>query len=114
MGEIAAAFDGNPDSLIRSLEANPLVLELTFPQPRTLNSVIASVGGAPTTFTVRLIPSDGSAEQTFSTQAGVALEVRQLALDFGAPLSVAKLIIEVKNTNEGEPAHVHLWEISLR
>ena len=114
MGEIAAAFDGNSDSLIRSLEANPLVLELTFPQPRTLNSVIASVGGAPTTFTVRLIPSDGSAEQTFSTQAGVALEVRQLTLDFGAPLSVAKLIIEVKNTNEGEPAHVHLWEISLR
>lgn len=114
MDEITAAFDGNPDSLIRSLEANPLMVGLTFAQPRTLRGVTVSVGGAPTTLTVRVIPPGEAAEEVYSTQAGTSLDVRDLTVNFRAPLSAARLLVEIKNTNDPEPAHVHVWEIVLR
>ncbi|HOG77632.1 MAG TPA: hypothetical protein PL025_05145, partial [Anaerolineaceae bacterium] len=43
---IYQAFDGDPNTLIRTFEANPLVISLEFPQALTLSRVTALVGNA--------------------------------------------------------------------
>jgi 4-amino-4-deoxy-L-arabinose transferase-like glycosyltransferase len=113
MGEIQQVFDGNTDSLIRSLEANPLVLELTFPQPRSLSALTVRVGGAATQLTARLQTSAAPDELVFSDRVETSTEFRDMRLPFGLSYPVERLVIEVKNANDAEPAHVHVWEITF-
>lgn len=114
MGAVEEAFDGDPNTLIRTLEANPLVIELKFSEPRSLEGLIARVGGAPTEITVEVVP-DGSEETIVtSQQVGESPTPREIGVDFQTPIRAELVRILIRNTNEGEPAHVHLWEITLR
>ncbi len=113
MGQIQDAFDGNNNSLIRTAEANPLVVKLVFAQPYTISQVIVRVGGGPTTASIdasvlgELIPIH------MSQVLPAASENRDVIFDLGASLQLTELTITVKNTEDGEPSHVHLWEIKL-
>ncbi|MCJ7696601.1 MAG: hypothetical protein MUO40_14415 [Anaerolineaceae bacterium] len=113
INEIQQAFDGDETTLIRTFEANPLKIVLTFSPPIKLDSVTALVGGASTEFTVRLRLVGNDTEITFATQVEEAMVVRPISLDFGATKWVDAITIEVLNSNDGENAHVHLWEIIL-
>lgn len=114
MGEIGDAFDGDENTLIRTLEANPMVIELTFPQARLLSGLTARVGGTATRLTVSLIPEGEDYPIVYSTKAGSVPEPRLMSIPFESPLSVRQLKLEVENVDDGEPAHVHLWEVWLR
>ncbi len=114
MGEIDNAFDGDERSLIRTLEANPMVIELTFPQARTLSGLTARVGGTATRLTVTLTVAGADQLVVYSAEAGSVPEPRQMDIAFDSPFPVRQLRIEVLNVNDGEPAHVHLWDIWLR
>jgi hypothetical protein len=116
MGEIVHAFDSDPYTLIRTLEANPLVLKLDLPQPRTLNGLTARVGGTPTRLTVRVYQKAASADSEpveYSVSAGDWPEPRDLSIDFEQQMVVNHLEIAVENSRDQEPAHVHLWEVWL-
>ncbi len=52
INEIAHAFDGDPTTLIRTLEANPLKIVLSYPEPVQLQSATLLIGGPPTRITV--------------------------------------------------------------
>lgn len=114
MGEVEAAFDGDPNSLIRTLEANPLVIELDFPEPRSLQSLIARVGGAPTEMIVEIVPAGTQETVQVTRQVNESPTPREVNVDFPTPIQAAQVRISIRNTNEGEPAHVHLWELTLR
>jgi hypothetical protein len=113
MGEIGAAFDGNLDSLVRTMEANPFVVDLTFPQARPLQGLTVRVGGAPTTLTVRVTPLGSDTAEVYTAKVDSSIDVRDLTINFRAPLNAQHLLIQVRNTNDQEPAHVHVWEITL-
>lgn len=113
ISDIQAAFDGDPTTLLRSFEANPLRIELTFPQSTNLQAVTALVGSPPSLMEVNLITNDGST-RTFSAQTGPAEQVRPLTVTFDQVYEVMQLTIALSNLNEGEPAHVHLWELEIR
>ena len=111
INEIQAAFDGDPLTLIRTLEANPLRLVIGFPEPKSLNEVGFRIGGTPTNITVRAFLGE--------KQIGVkeilverSTEIRDIDLHFDQTLIVEPLEIEIYNPHDGEIAHVHLWEVS--
>jgi hypothetical protein len=112
INEIQQAFDGDPTTLVRSLEANPLRLILNFPVPVQIKQVTVVVGGAPTTATAGIY-YEGEPLDIQSVQVESALVTRELQLNFSQSYEADELRIEILNTNEGEIAHVHLWEVTI-
>jgi hypothetical protein len=112
MNEIGHIFDGDTTTLIRTLEANPLKLILTFPQPIKINSVTLWIGGTPTRISITALLAD---EKLVSVvrEASQSNVVRQIALPFAQALTADQFQIEVLSTDTGEIAHVHLWEVIL-
>jgi hypothetical protein len=114
MGTIDDVFDGDRNSLIRTLEANPLRMILNFPVQRSLSGCDVLVGGTATRVNLRLEDSAGvlllEQEQTVKEAANP----RDVAFDWEKSLPVSRLLIEVDSIHDGEPAHVHLWEVNLK
>lgn len=113
MGQIADAFDGDQNSITRTFEANPLVIELTFPQPITVSQVTARVGGTPTKVSARL---NGPASETgiqLSREVPEARDPRSVTLSLPEPFTADSITVEIYSTRDGEPAHVHLWELTI-
>ncbi|MCJ7662385.1 MAG: DUF72 domain-containing protein, partial [Anaerolineales bacterium] len=50
----------------------------------------------------------------FNDWAGDWPEPREMSIDFDAQVPIDYLEIEVENSRDQEPAHVHLWEVWLR
>jgi 4-amino-4-deoxy-L-arabinose transferase-like glycosyltransferase len=114
IGQLSDAFDGNPESVIRTKEANPLVLNLTFPEPLPLSEVSLRVGAAPTHVLVQIIGPNHQVIKAYSSDLAEAFENRDCNIEFGEPLLVNELIVTVERTDSSEPAHVHLWEVRLK
>jgi hypothetical protein len=112
MNEIDQAFDSDPATLIRTLEANPLKIVLHFPEPTPLESVLLTIGGPPTRVAVTAYLASEKLD-TVAQEVGQANITRELALSFATPLTVDEIRIEVFSVNDGEISHVHLWEIVL-
>lgn len=113
INDIYQAFDGDSSTLIRTFEANPLVISLEFPQPVALSRVTALIGNAASRLEVELTPADGSEAARFSAETGGFAQVSPLSVEFGEPRSLTGLRVSLWNVNDGEPAHVHLWELIL-
>ncbi len=115
MGSLADLFDGNPFSLMRGFEANPLIVELRFPQPRSVGGVALTVGSMDMNLRLVATPADGSppivAEQRFT---GLPPDPTvQLDLPGGAR-ELSSLRLEITQVGGGEVAHVHVRELALR
>jgi hypothetical protein len=113
MGELAHLFDDNPNTFIRSAAANPLQLQFDFPQPVTVSAVDVYLGGAPTHIIVRAYDAEGNFLEELTESCPAVPDPREVNLHFSAPLQAAALHFSIKNTNEGQPSHVHVWEIGL-
>jgi hypothetical protein len=112
MNEIVHAFDGDTATLVRTLEANPLQLILTFPESVDLSSVTLFIGGTPTRMTVTAY-SQGEKLDIAVKEVGQSSALREEILPFGKDITLDELQIEVLSVNDGEIAHVHLWEVVL-
>ncbi len=112
MNEIKHVFDGDPNTVIRTLEANPLRLVLTFEEPVQINAITLIVGGTPTRGTASSYYQEKVLESK-AQQVGQAAVNREILLTFSSPTLADQLEIEVLNTHDGEIAHVHLWEVII-
>ena len=112
MNEIVEAFDGDPTTLIRTLEANPLRIVLHFPEPRPLQSAALLIGGPPTRVNLTAFLA-GEEIATLSEAVGQSPVTRELTLAFDEEQTVDEIRFEVLSVNDGEISHVHLWEIAL-
>jgi len=112
MNEIKHVFDGDPNTVIRTLEANPLRLILTFEEPVQINAITLIVGGTPTRATATTYHQEKVLESK-AQQVGQANINRELLLTFSSSTPSDQLEIEVMNTHDGEIAHVHLWEVII-
>ena len=113
INEIQQAFDGDRTTLIRTLEANPLRLVLTFPEKTELSGVTLVIGGTPSRMTVTAF-SDGEALETVVQEVDESIITREVQLTFSHTLQIDQLIIEKLSVYDGEIAHVHLWEVILQ
>ncbi len=116
MAEIGTAFDGDPYSLLRSRENNPLRILLDFPAPQRLQTVSARLGGVESRLSVLVYETDDVDEepQRFSTQVPQNPEPRWVTVTLPQPLRAERIEIQILNVNDGEIAHVHLWEVKIQ
>jgi hypothetical protein len=113
IGPIQNIFDGNDNTLVRSLEANPIVIEVQFDQPQSLQGMTVLVGGTPTQLTANVSVVGKSDPVVFKNEVAEATYTRNVPLDFGGALMVTQIHLEVKSPYDGEPAHVHVWEVAV-
>lgn len=114
IGLLPNAFDGDAFTLVRGLEANPLVFEFTFPQPRQISRLQATFASMDFTLTARLYTADVAEpivyEQTFRGQPPDPTVA--LLFDQG-PTSVSRIRLEVLQLNAGTEVHIHVREIKF-
>lgn len=113
MGQVADIFDGDPNSITRSFEANPLVIEVTFPQPVSVTQISARVGGTPTNVSAWLSNADGGTGLQLNRQVTESPEPRFVLLALDQPYTTRSIIVHIHSTRDSEPAHVHLWELTI-
>jgi hypothetical protein len=113
IGDIAQVFDGDPKTFIRSFEANPLEITLSFSQPVELRGVSVLIGNAASRLEVEVNSPDQLVPQQFSAEIGAQEAYRTLAVPFGSALQVQSLRLRFYDLAQSEPGHVHLWEVSL-
>lgn len=114
MGSLPDLFDGNDNSLIRTAEANPLILKFTLDQPIDLSQVTLRIGGAPSAFSLAVTPVDGSAVLSVEQKVPTSTDYRSVTLTLGQTVATKEFTITLKNSESGEPDHVHLWEVSFK
>lgn len=108
-------FDGDTGTLVRGLEANPLVLDFAFPSPRSVGSLTATFGSM--NFSVEASVWDEGEEKprVFSrTFRDLPLDPTvRIPLDGPHP-RVSRLRLSIRQLGAGESAHIHVREIDLR
>ena len=114
MGEIKAVFDGDPGTLVRTYEANPFKINLSFNQPLKLNGLRLRIGGVATSVSALVTIEGESVPRSFSVEVGENPVPRTVDLDFLGAREVRMIQLEILNVRDSEPAHVHLWEITFR
>jgi hypothetical protein len=115
MGQLRDVFDGDNFSLARGLEANPLVFDFAFPQPRPIGGLAVSMGTMAYKVTAYLY-ADAASQPMVYEQTSAAPRpdpVAALVFDRG-PATVARLRLEILHLNVGEEVHIHVREIVFR
>ena len=112
IGQVADAFDGDPATLIRTFEANPLNLTLAFNDPVELQAITVWLGNVRSAIRVELIDSQGQHYQFQAFDAGTEA-IHPIRLEFGEKLTVKSLNLSVESLDEREPVHVHLWDVAF-
>ncbi|MBN1440662.1 MAG: hypothetical protein JW929_14735 [Anaerolineales bacterium] len=113
MGTLAAGFDGDLFSLMRTQSANPMVLEMYFPAAHAFTRVSVRVGGAPTRLVVTLHPAAGGDPLSYSNTVERASDYRDVEILLPAPVESSRIRLEIETVGEGEPTHVHVYEVRL-
>lgn len=113
IGTIEQAFDNDVNTLLRTWEANPMVIEMTFPQPRLIGGIELIIGSAQIEVTAQLNGLDGSQPVVFQSVLRGSVQQPKVGLIFPEAYLVESLHLELHDIHQGEPGHVHLWEIYL-
>jgi hypothetical protein len=117
IGEIGNVFDQSDESLMRGLNANPLVLDLEFAQPRSLSAINLVLAAMPhAQVTVKLTGADG--QTTTFVRDYLDLEgipVLDLPIPSG-PLVVSGIRVEIMDLapQPEDGPHIHVRELRLR
>jgi hypothetical protein len=114
MGEIGNLFDGNPDTLGRTFEANPFVVELTFPEPKIISGLSMIIGSTSDRVIAKLYPSPNAPPVEYVADLDAEFDHPEDSMAFGAPTPAQILRLEIQDLHQIEPGHVHVWEINLR
>jgi hypothetical protein len=114
MGEAGQMFDNDPDTVARTLEANPAIFELTFPQPRSLRGLDLIIGSTEVEIKVKLFAREGDEPVQYSGILKGSVDQPQVSFDFERAVMAQVLALEIRDLRQGEPGHVHIWEIDLR
>jgi 4-amino-4-deoxy-L-arabinose transferase-like glycosyltransferase len=114
IGQIGDILDGDPFSLMRGFEANPLVIELDFDTPRVVNEIALTVGKMDFDLTLIATPIDGPAVVVQQQYRDLPPDPTVMVALPTAPQELAQLRLEILQVGAGEVAHVHVRELELR
>jgi len=111
-GSIGHVFDGDPYTLARGMEANPLLLEVAFPSPRALAGLELTTGSMDVGLTAELYPADGG-EPTVLVQEYTGLpNDPTVSLAFPPDLGLlSRVRLLIADLNASSPAKVHVREL---
>ncbi len=107
-------FDGDPYTLARGLEANPLVIEMQFAKPRAVSSLDAIFAQMNFKWTILLYADDASLPVEYSAEYSDLPGEPHVTMKFDeGAAQVSKIHIEILQLNAPEPAHIHVRELVL-
>jgi hypothetical protein len=114
MGSIELIFDGDAQTVARTMEANPFIIELIFPEETQLHGYNMILGSADTRVTALLYPTGGG--QPFKSGADFdgSPGTPELEVNFGQTVTAQKVRFEVLQPYSGVPSNVHVWEIEFK
>jgi hypothetical protein len=113
MGPIQNAFDGYEGTLIRSEQANPLRMQLFFNDPKEFRKIAVRAGGTPTEVTAEVYLPGANTPLIYKSEKPETPDPRDVVIDFGRLLNASRVDISTRSIRDGEPAHVHIWDIWL-
>jgi hypothetical protein len=117
IGSVGDLFDGRPDTLIRGKDANPLVLVLRFPQPRSITALELKLGTIPQfRIKAQLTLEDGSTTEIDQSYKDLPADPSLELPIPGGPKAVSDARIEITNALAvpGDEVHIHLRDIQFR
>lgn len=109
-GAIELVFDSDLYTLARTFEANPFVVEMTFPSPRPISGFSIVIGSARAQITVKGYPQPGSQPVVYKFEGQGTLQDPELSFDL--PESIAAQVLQVEMLDPLSPpsAQIHIWE----
>ncbi len=115
LGRLEDMVDGDPESLVRGASANPLILDLRFPEPRTIAGITLHTSDMDLVLKVVATPSGGGdPRMAEATYRDLPDEPRiDLPLP-GGPLEVERLRIEITDLVDQLEQHIHVRDLGLR
>jgi 4-amino-4-deoxy-L-arabinose transferase-like glycosyltransferase len=111
MGSIDLLFDQNPYTFARTYEANPFQLEFHFPVQRQIKGISFTIGSILAEITVKIDTGQDGIIREFSEVLRGTVERPSVLLDFGDEVVAQSLRLQIKDSNQPEPGHVHIWEL---
>ena len=113
MGELKHLFDNDLNTVMRTMEANPLKVNAAYQQDQKTRSIALKIGGNASRVKIDLLDKDGrpiySDERTYDETP----DPRVIQFNFDEMLTFRSFNLEVESLHSPEPAHVHLWEIMI-
>jgi hypothetical protein len=111
---MALVFDEDPYTVAKTFEANPFVIEMTFPTPRTLHGFSIIIGTSTVQITLKCY-ADPDADPIEYRFEGQGTKVQpQLSFNLPQPAQAQVLQVEVRDPTASDQAKVHIWELELR
>lgn len=108
------AFDGDPYTYAKTYEANPFMMEFTFPTPRTIHGFSIIIGAAKVSITLTGYASLGADPVTYTFEGQGAMEQPELSFEFPEPMTAQILHVEQLDVNAPMPTKNHVWELTFR
>ena len=111
---MALVFDNDPFTVAKTFEANPFLIEMTFPEPRTLNGFSIIIGSASVQITLRCYSEAGAEPMVYMFDGQGTRNQPELSFDLPEPAQVQVLQLEVLDPRAPAQSKVHIWELKLR
>jgi hypothetical protein len=113
MGGIALVFDQDPFTVTRTEAANPLVVEIHYPQAHDFSGFSVQTGSAHVEISLALLLTNDPLPTVIGRTFEGSVDQPRFELSFDAPITADYLRLTITDLDQTEPAHVHLWEFIL-
>ncbi len=113
MGEIKHVFDGDDFTLGRTWESNPFILKLDFQEVYPSQAVKFRIGGEASHIQLKIRVQDQDEPIIVEKDFPENPEPRTVILELPQVENILFAEIRIKDTENDEFAHVHLWEIAF-
>jgi hypothetical protein len=114
MGEVENLFDGDTFTMVRTFQANPVLIILTFPQPRLMNGVSITTGTMDIILNVRLFDVEKGESITYSQAYTHLPNDPTVDLPFSdGSVMASTIVIDLLGLFEDPESKVHIREITL-
>jgi len=115
MGQSKDIFDQDLETLIRGLEANPLVLDFQFPNPRPITGMVMDFGGMDFDLRVEVYNAEDSQPTLYKSEYRNQPPIPHVDMDFAnGPALVTRINIEIEQFNPPDEPHIHVREVLFK
>ncbi|MCC6300261.1 MAG: glycosyltransferase family 39 protein [Anaerolineales bacterium] len=111
---IRLLFDDDPYTYAKTFEANPFIIELTFPESRTLGGFSITVGSANVQIAIMARATPDSEPVALTFEGKGTEDEPTLSFDFPQPVEAQWLHLELLDPYSPPPAQIHIWKLEFK
>lgn len=114
-GQVKDLFDHDTFTLIRGLEANPLVLDFQFPIPRPITGLVMDFGGMDFDLRVEVYNAEDSQPTLYKSEYRNQPPIPHVEINFAnGPALVTRINIEIEQFDPPDEPHIHVREVLFK